>query len=188
MVPLSIGFHWCAANYSIKMYGAAAAATQNGVGTHLLVSIWYSGIQLIAAPLPQLLPHRVNGPLNSAVKFLFTLFRNSLNFTVSLSRIACWFYRVLFLIHTSFSLKSVVKVDTGWLVTVKELVPTTETVRQESGREQHRLVHVSRASRGGSNSVHLDSVLNVKLRRLYCQQTDQNHICCLILCTILLGE
>ena len=44
-VPLSIGFHWCAANYSIKMYVAAAAATQNGVGTHLL-----------AAPLPQ--PHQ----------------------------------------------------------------------------------------------------------------------------------
>ena len=102
--------------------------------------------------------------INSAVKFLFTLsFRNSLNFTVSLSRIACWFYRVLFLIHTSFSLKSVVKVDTGWLVTVKELVPTTETARQESGREQHRLVHVSRAPRGGSNRLHLDSVLNVNL-------------------------
>ena len=101
--------------------------------------------------------------LDSAVKFLFTLFRNSLNFTVSLSRIACWFYRVLFLTHTSFSLKSVVKVDTGWLVTVKERVPTTETARQESGREQHRLVHVSRASGGGSNSVHLDSVSNVNI-------------------------
>ena len=80
-----------------------------------------------------------------------------------MSRIAFWFYRVLFLTHISFSLKSVVKVDTGWLVTVKERAPTTETARQESGREQHRLVHVSRAPRGGSNRLHLDSVLNVSL-------------------------
>ena len=39
-VPLSIGFHWCAANYSSKMYGVTAA--QNVVRTHLL-----------AAPMPQ---------------------------------------------------------------------------------------------------------------------------------------
>ena len=72
---------------------------------------------------------------------------------------------MLFLTHTSFSLKSVVKVDTGWLVTVKERVPTTETARQESGRDQHRLVHVSRTSRGESNSVHLDSMLNINLNK-----------------------
>ena len=59
---------------------ATAAAAQNGIGTHLLVapcgttattaaasahmneSISYNGIQLIVAPLPQLLPLHVNEP------------------------------------------------------------------------------------------------------------------------------
>ena len=73
-VPLSIGFQphsvqqrqWqsniqCNAKYFATAAAAAASAHMNN-------SIRYNVIQLITAPLPQPLPHRVNGPLLYWVK------------------------------------------------------------------------------------------------------------------------